>query len=136
MKKKIFLCICLVSIIFITGCSIFKDAKKVKGKVEDVIEKIPLMQFSDFKNIVIDKIKSIDLIKYTEAGRSEENITDKEEIKKIYNSLKSKKVGNEVTTACEDNTTIYTFNMSDNKKINVEIECDWLVIGNKRYEIK
>ena len=36
---------------------------------------------------------------------------------------------------CDDNTKIYVFNMDNGSSISVEIECDWVVLGNKRYEI-
>ena len=37
---------------------------------------------------------------------------------------------------CEDNTTIYTFILTDNTEITIEKECDWLVIDKKRYKIE
>ena len=53
----------------------------------------------------------------------------------MYNSVKNIRVGKETNRACEDNTTVYIFNMKDNTQFKVEIECDWVVIGNKRYNI-
>jgi len=134
MKKTFVLVIAIVSLFAITGCSLI-NKEKVKKVEEKVKEKISLMSFNEFKDIAIDKIKSIDYTRFTIAGSDTKKITDKNEIKEIYNNLKKKRVGKEVSTACEDNTTIYTFNM-DNKKTTIEIECDWLVIGNKRYELK
>ena len=137
MKYKIIVVLLMVSLLFITGCSLVSDnVKKVEQKIGDLEKNIPLMEYSEFKNILIDKIMSIDYIRLTETGRTSELITDKDKINSIYNSLKEKNVGKEVTNGCDDNTTIYTFNLSDNKKVNVEIECEWLVINNKRYEIK
>lgn len=137
MKYKIIVVLLMVSLLFITGCSLVSDnVKKVEQKIGDLEKNIPLMEYSEFKNVLIDKIMSIDYIRLTETGRTSELITDKDKINSIYNSLKEKNVGKEVTNGCDDNTTIYTFNLSDNKKVNVEIECEWLVINNKRYEIK
>jgi hypothetical protein len=136
MKKRIILVIILL-ILVTTGCDKLKNAaKKVEGQVEQVVKKVPLMEMDNFKDIVIDKIKSINIIRYTEGGADDKEIIDKEEIKSIYNSLSKIKVGKETDRACEDNTKVYVFNMIDGKKIKVEIECDWLVIGNKRYEIE
>ncbi len=133
MKKIIILVI--TSLLFITGCSIFQN-EKIKKVEEKIKEYSSLMNLDNFKDIVLDKIESIDYTRLTVAGSDTQKIVDKDEIKKIYNSLKDKKVGKEVSTACEDNTTIYTFHMNDGKNTRVEIECDWLVIGNKRYELK
>ena len=90
----------------------------------------------DYKDIVLDKIKSINYIRYTEGGREDNEIIDKDEITTIYNYLKNIKVGEETNRACEDNTTIYELHLNDDRDIKIEIECDWLVIGNKRYLIK
>ncbi len=134
MKKGIV--IGLILFIFITGCSIKSSVKKAMDKVESVVENIPLMEFGDFKNITLDKIESIDYTRLTVAGSDTQTIIDKEEIKSIYNSLRNMKVGKETNQACEDNTKIYSFNMNDDKKIKIELECEWLVIGNKRYEVR
>ena len=134
MKKGII--VGLILLFFITGCSLKDSVKKVKDKVESVVENVPLMEFSEFKNIVLDKIESIDYTRLTEAGSDIKTITDKDEIKKIYNSLRNMKVGKETNQACEDNTKIYSFNMNDGKKFKIELECEWLVIGNKRYEVR
>lgn len=134
MKKIIIVSIAIISLVTITGCN---KLKKIENKIETKIsEYVSLMDFDKFKDIVIDKVKSIDYTRLTEAGSDTRKIVDKDEIKKIYNDLKKKQVGKEVKTSCDDNTTIYTFNMSSGEKKSVEIECDWLVIGNKRYEIK
>ena len=38
--------------------------------------------------------------------------------------------------ACEDNTTVYVLYQKDGSKVSIEFECNWLVIGRKRYLIK
>ncbi len=124
--------LCLLIIIMVTGCSFLKNNK---SEVERVIEKIPLMEFSNFKDIDVSKITSITYSRLTEGGKEDEEITDIDEIQKTYNNLSKIKVGQEVENTCVDNTRVYIFNMNDGKKISIEIECEWLVIGNKRYEI-
>ena len=38
--------------------------------------------------------------------------------------------------ACEDNTTVYLITLKDGKKKTITIECDWIIIGDKRYLIE
>ena len=68
-------------------------------------------------------------------GDKTKELTDKDEIEKLYSSLKELKVGEETPRACEDNTTIYRFSMSNGKSVSIEIECDWFVINRKHYNI-
>ena len=130
--KKIIISMLLVMLITLTGCS----KKEIKDDIKNVIENVSLLEFDKYKDIKLDDIDYIDYSRYTEAGRDDEKITDQDEIKSIYNSLKSLKLVKETTRACDDNTKVYSFHMKDGKTIEVEIECDWLVHGNKRYEIK
>lgn len=60
-------------------------------------------------------------------------ITNKEEILKIYNGWKDTRVIKECDMSCEENTTVYKFIMSNGGEYSIEKECDWLVINNKRY---
>ena len=132
MNKRIVIVIILMMIIMITGCS----KEELKEKIEKKTDGISLMEFDQFKDIKLDNIKSITYYRYTVAGRDEEEIKELDRINRIYNQLTNVKVGKEVTTSCEDNTKVYVFNMDDDKKISVELECEWLVVGNKRYAIK
>lgn len=120
MKKKIIYL--LILLIIVTGC---------KNKSES----ISLMDYGKFKNITEDNISKIEIIKYTEAGDNRTLVEDGS-VKTIYNNLKQKKIGSKTNMACEDNTTIYVFYLTDDSKISVEIECDWVVIGKERYLIK
>ena len=135
MKKISIILILLV--IIITGC----DIKKLKGKIEDNIDKhpvesIPIMQFGQYKEFSLDNVSLLNIIRYTEAGVDKEKVNDKEKIQSEYNTISRVKVLGETKRACEDNTTIYEFIMKDNSKVSFEFECDWLVVGNKRYEIE
>ena len=46
------------------------------------------------------------------------------------------KIGRKTDMACDDNTTIYVFTLTDETKLSLEIECDWVVINNIRYILK
>ena len=130
MKKIIVL---LLSVVIITGCNL-------KEKIEKDItntpsSNVPILEFDKYKGFSIDNVKSLNVIKYTVAGISEETVSEMDEIQSIFNYISRFSVGNETAMACEDNTTIYEFIMKDDSKVSFEIECDWLVVGNKRYEL-
>ena len=95
-------------------------------------ESTSLMDFKDYKNIKEDNIKSIEIIRYTEGG-ADSKIVDEDSIISTYNKLKDKKIGKETNMACEDNTTIYVFTLTDGSEYKIEIECNWVVINNDRY---
>lgn len=135
MKKIYFIItitiICVVIDLFLINRN-NKDVKENNENQKSV--SINLFDFKEFKNISLEKIKNINLKKYGEYGLIEENYSDIGNIESIYNKLKIIKIGNESNKGCDDNTTIYTFDI-DNQNIEIEIECDVLVYDNKRYEI-
>lgn len=141
MKKKI-LIIELITLTSIILCTFFvynfvKDRTKDKGKEKKkVVNKVNLMEFQQFSEISVSNTESVTIIRYTVAGGSENNITNREEITDIYNKLNKYKVGETTNRACEDNTTVYKFNLVNNNSISIEIECDWLVIGKNRYTLE
>ena len=94
-----------------------------------------LFDFLNQEEFDTENIESVEYIRYTEGGDNTITYTDSDNIKSMYNSVKNIRVGKETNRACEDNTTVYIFNMKDNTQFKVEIECDWVVIGNKRYNI-
>ena len=134
MKRKIIVLLFLVSLCLL-GCDKIKD--NIKNVVDNpkIKESIPLMEFGEYKDFIIDDVMSLSIIKYTVAGRNEEKISDKE-IQEIYNKLSKIKVSNTTGSSCEDNTTIYRFMMKDGTSVSFEFECDWLVVNNERYEIE
>lgn len=95
-----------------------------------------LMDYGDNSKISISNIKSIDIVRYTEGGLGERTITEESEIKSTYEALKNKRLEKETNQACDDNTTIYKFNLVDSSTISIELECEWVVIGDKRYLLK
>ena len=120
MKKFIYILITLLSLFFIIGCK--KD-------------EIYLISKDEYKDLIKENIKSVSKISLTESGREEINYNEKEEIYQIYNYISNIKITTETKMAFDDNTNIYIFNMNNNKKITIEIECDWVLINNKRYLI-
>ena len=127
--KKILLVGVLCMGLFV-GCK--KETKIEEPKVE--IKKVMLLD--EYKDITLDKIESINFIKFTEAGREDELITDKDRIRNIYNNLSELVIKGETEQACEDNTEVYEFKLTDGTSSKLEIECDWVIINNKRYLIK
>lgn len=130
--KKILLF--LIAIILITGCG--AKSNNTNGNPIDIIEGTPLLEFNEYKDFDFNNIKSLTILKYTEGGVNEEEVTDINEIQSNYNGLSRITILNESKMSCDDNTTIYRYNMKDGKKYSFEFECEWLVIGNKRYTYK
>lgn len=132
MKKIIALLI--LSVVIITGCN--SKEKFEKDITNTPSSNVPILEFDKYKGFSIDNVKSLNVIKYIVAGISEETVSEKDEIQSIFNYINRFSVGTETAMACEDNTTIYEFVMKDNSKVSFEFECDWLVVGNKRYELE
>lgn len=130
MKKVVILGL---AVLLLAGCNEAKNNEESKD--DKPVENVYILEYGDYKNIKLENIISVSVVRYTVGGDIREEITDKDEISQLYNSLKSTKVGEEVEMACEDNTTIYNFNMSDGNKYSIEIECQWFVIKGKHYSI-
>ena len=123
MKKKIILnLLIIVTLSILAGCN--------KNN-----ESTFLMDYGDYKNITKDNIKQIEIIKYTEAGANT-TVVDENSIISVYKKLKKMKIGRKTDMSCDDNTTIYVFTLTDETKMSLEIECDWVVIDNIRYILK
>ena len=119
-KKRIIVliaCIC-----FLSGCA----------KVEELTS---LMDYGDYQKINEYNIKKIEIVKYTEGGDDTQEVQE-DDFPRIYNNLKDIKIGKETTRTCEDNTTVYKFTLRDDTNLKIEIECDWVIINNKRYIIE
>lgn len=123
MKKKIILnLLIIITLSILTGCNKSDESTS-------------LMDYGDYKNVTKDNIKQIEIIKYTEAG-SNTTLVDENSIIGAYNKLKKMKIGRKTDMACDDNTTIYVFTLTDETKLSLEIEFDWVVIDNIRYILK
>ena len=96
-----------------------------------------LLNNNNYSSIKLDNIKEIVITEYTEGGDSSNTYTSKEDINRIYNSFKNKKIGPKTNIATEDFTTIYNFILLDNSNVIIEIEKnDTLVLNNNRYILK
>lgn len=123
MKKKIILnLLIIITLSILTGCNKSNESTS-------------LMDYGDYKNITEDNIKQIEIIKYTEAGVNT-TLVDENSIISVYNKLKKMKIGRKTEMSCDDNTTIYVFTLTDETKLSLEIECDWVVIDNVKYILK
>lgn len=127
MKKKIIIISIVLVIIFFIVYKLTNAPKKV------VIT--TLKDNKEYKNVKVSDIKDIHVNKYTEGGL-DSNIVSGKEARKLYNSLSNIKYGKETDMACEDNSTIYIINFKDGSSKNINIECDWIIIGEKRYMIE
>lgn len=97
---------------------------------------VPLWEFDSYKKVALEEIQSISIETYTESGVRTEVLQYPNGIKAIYEDLSKLKIGRETTSACDDNTVIYTLDMKKGEDVTIEIECDWFVLKDKRYEIE
>ena len=133
MKSKII--IIIISALIICLCIGIYQYNENTKKPEVTYKSKVLKDFDQFKNINSNDIESVKVIRYTEGG---DNTTTKngEEAKSVYESLSTIKLGKETNMTCEDNTTVYVFNMKDKTSFSIEIECDWIILDKKRYLIE
>ena len=124
--KKIFLVLFLM--VISANCMF------AKTEAPQVLKHTRLFDYNDYNKITPENVKSLKIIRYTEGGAIEKDITDKEEINRICNYLGRIKITGETGMRCEDNTTIYSFVLKDNSKVSVEIECEWLVLKGRNYK--
>lgn len=127
MKKKVIIILIVLVIIFFIVFNLTSSPLKVKTKF--------LKDNNEYKNVKISDIKDIHVNNYTESGLDSNIVTNKKEIKELYEKLINIKYGNETKKACEDNSVIYIINLKNGKYKTVTIECDWIIIGEKRFEI-
>ena len=129
MNKKLIIALSIIVGVIFLG--LFLSIKFIPVKVESK----PIFSFLNEETLNVDDIESIKYVRYTEGGDNEVIYTSKKDIESLYNSVKNISIGKETNRACEDNTTVYVFNLKDETKLTIEIECDWIVVNNKRYEI-
>ncbi len=128
--KKIFFAIFLIIIL-----TVILVPKNLYTKADITSNPNPsyLMDYPEYKNLTLNNIKSLRIIRFTEGGVNEKKVEDKVQIGKIYNFLKQIKILSLSNMSCTDNTTIYSFILNDGSKASIEIECDWIVIKGKNY---
>ena len=128
MKKKILIILAVLIIIFFIIYRLTIKPESVKTTY--------LKGNKEYKNMSSSEIKDIRINRYTEGGLDTKIIINEEEINSLYNKLINLKYGKETDMACEDNTTVYIINFNDGTSKSIAIECDWIIIGNKRYLIE
>lgn len=129
--KKIFV-IAILGLLLV-GCNSKNEENTTKKDTPK--ENVSILEYGDYKNITLDNVEKVTKVRYTVGGAEDEVITDSDEIKNIFNSISKLKIGEQTDMACEDNTTIYRFEMKNKEKYSIEIECDWFVIDGKHYNV-
>ena len=138
MKKKIEIIIIILLVILI----VFIGYKLVTKDMESNIDDEPkidnriygyLFDLDYYKGFDIKNVSSLTINRITEGGIEPEEVNDINEIVGYYNSLSKIKITSECDMACEDNSIIYRFFMNDGNEYVVEKECDWFIVGTKRY---
>ena len=138
MKKKIEIIIIILLVILI----VFIGYKLVTKNMESDIDDEPkidnriygyLFDLDYYKGFDIKNVSSLTINRITEGGIEPEEVNDINEIVGYYNFLSKIKITSECDMACEDNSIIYRFFMNDGNEYVVEKECDWFIVGTKRY---
>ena len=127
-RKKIMMMILIIILIGILVLLI------LLGKNTSV-ETTPLLEIDEYKKIELEHITQINVLKTTIGGQESILKDQSSDIKKTYNYLSSIKIGSEVTKSCDDNGTTYIITLDSGEEVIIEIECNWLVMNNKRYSI-
>ncbi len=125
MKKKIIITLILLLIVFFVMYYITKPESKTTL----------LKNYKDYKDIIISDITRITVNKYSEGGLDSNIVTKNKEISSLYKKISNIKLGKETTKSCDDNSTTYVLNFKDGSTKTITIECDWVIIGEKRYNI-
>lgn len=138
---KVPLIIGIVASLFLLAIIIYKVgvATNLFGGKETPNNRIvytKLLDYDDYKDIQVDNIDYIEVIRYTEGGDSPKTVTNRTEIENIYDSLSKVKIKGRTNMACEDNTTVYAIHLENGEKKVIEFECDWVIIKGKRYRIR
>ena len=126
MKKRVIILILVV--LLAVGCE-----KKEEKEEKKVVEPFLLMELDNYKNIKLEDISSIEVVKYTVAGDNRITYDDYNDINEIFTMLKSVKLKDKTDMVCEDNTTVYVIRTKDDEKYSIEFECNWVIIGKDRY---
>lgn len=133
-NKKIIVLIVLIIILIVAIIVVFKPEKE-ELKHTKPVEPTYVIDLPEYSRLKDAKIKEARIIRYTEGGSEEKAAEGEEEIKRIYDRVAKLKITDETDQTCTDNTTVFEFITEEGVAIDVEIECDWLVLGNKHFLI-
>lgn len=138
MKKKIEIIIIILLVILIVFIGYKLATKDMESDIDDepkIDNRIYgyLFDLDYYKGFDIKNVSSLTINRITEGGIEPEEVNDINEIVGYYNSLSKIKITSECDMACEDNSIIYRFFMNDGNEYVVEKECDWFIVGTKRY---
>ena len=126
--KKLFVCICILLILCLILLIII--IKKTSYKTT------PLLKMKEYSNLKKDDIKQITIMKEGVGGIESILVNQENDINKTYEYLNNIEVGKETKKGCDDNTSTYIIELKDNSMIEIVIECDYVVMKNKKYLIK
>ncbi len=96
----------------------------------------PLLEMKQYSNLKKEDIKQITIMKEQEGGVESILEDQKNDINKTYELLNNIEVGKTTKKTCDDNTTRYIIELNDGSIVEIVVECDWVVIDDKRYLIK
>ncbi len=130
--KNIFILIVFIIMLLDGGLSAKADDVPVLPQAGKLMY---LMDYPDYQMITPDNIKSLTIRRYTEAGAFDREVEEEAQIIETYNYLKQIVIAGETKYSCTDNTTMYFFTLKDDSKVHIEIECDWVVLKGKNYNI-
>ncbi len=99
----------------------------------DIKTDTPLKEFTTIKALAINDIKSLKILHYAEDGIKERNITAREDVQKILSAFDNIIVGCDSGIRCTDDTTLYIFTLENGSNIEIERECESLIIDKQYY---
>lgn len=127
MKKKIIIISAFLVIIFFIIYNLTEGPNNIKATY--------IKDNKEYKDIKLSDVQNIRINTYTEGGFNSKIVSNNDELKKLYNDIFNIKYGEETDMACEDNSTTYVIYLKDGSSKSINIECDWIIINNKRYMI-
>lgn len=133
MNKKVITVIIVIAVLLVGFISYKILTKEGSNMDNEPTMNKGIFEFEEYEGLDVQNVVKLEINKYTEGGNIPREIEDHDEILSTYNDLFRIRLIKECDMACEDNTTVYIFTMKDGKQYKVEKECDWFIIGNKRY---
>ncbi len=103
---------------------------------EPSIKTMYLKDYDYFKKIDLNEVYNVSISKYTEGGVETDTYIDKSDVDYIYKELSNIQIKEETNKSCDDNSIVYSFNLKNGKSIVITIECEWIIINNKKFLIE